>query len=48
MDFRSIDVGTFVYHCHLLSHEDNGMMAKVQFSLTLTKSAQLTITVVLN
>ena len=29
MDFRSIDVGIFVYHCHILGHEDNGMMAKV-------------------
>jgi FtsP/CotA-like multicopper oxidase with cupredoxin domain len=27
MDFRDPDsVGTFVYHCHLLEHEDGGMM----------------------
>jgi FtsP/CotA-like multicopper oxidase with cupredoxin domain len=27
MDFRGPDVGDFVYHCHILGHEDNGMMA---------------------
>lgn len=27
MDFRGADVGDFVYHCHILGHEDNGMMA---------------------
>lgn len=27
MDFRGMDVGDFVYHCHILSHEDLGMMA---------------------
>jgi FtsP/CotA-like multicopper oxidase with cupredoxin domain len=26
----STDVGKFVYHCHLLSHEDKGMMATIQ------------------
>ena len=31
MDFRDRDiVGTFVYHCHILEHEDHGMMAKFQ------------------
>jgi FtsP/CotA-like multicopper oxidase with cupredoxin domain len=31
MDFRDPEtVGTFVYHCHLLIHEDGGMMAKIQ------------------
>ncbi|MEO6990152.1 MAG: multicopper oxidase domain-containing protein, partial [Candidatus Baltobacteraceae bacterium] len=31
MDFRGKNiVGTFVYHCHLLEHEDNGMMAKIR------------------
>lgn len=31
MDFRDPIVrGTFVYHCHLLEHEDDGMMAKIQ------------------
>jgi FtsP/CotA-like multicopper oxidase with cupredoxin domain len=26
MDFRGRDVGDFVFHCHILSHEDLGMM----------------------
>jgi FtsP/CotA-like multicopper oxidase with cupredoxin domain len=26
MDFRGPDVGDFVYHCHILEHEDGGMM----------------------
>lgn len=26
----STDIGKFVYHCHLLSHEDKGMMATVE------------------
>ena len=31
IDFRPNNiVGTFVYHCHILSHEDLGMMAAVQ------------------
>ncbi|HEV2703620.1 MAG TPA: multicopper oxidase domain-containing protein [Steroidobacteraceae bacterium] len=31
MDFRDPNtVGTFVYHCHLLEHEDNGMMGIVR------------------
>jgi suppressor of ftsI len=31
MDFRDpIIKGTFVFHCHILDHEDNGMMAKIQ------------------
>src|SRR5580704_2579689 len=31
MDFRDPNaVGTFVYHCHLLEHEDGGMMGLVQ------------------
>ncbi len=31
MDFREKNiVGTFVYHCHFLEHEDNGMMARIQ------------------
>lgn len=30
MDFRSPNiVGDFVYHCHILEHEDEGMMAKI-------------------
>ena len=30
MDFRGDIVGTFVYHCHILEHEDGGMMAKIR------------------
>ncbi len=30
MDFRGPDVGDFVYHCHILGHEDNGMMATIR------------------
>jgi FtsP/CotA-like multicopper oxidase with cupredoxin domain len=26
MDFRGKDIGNFVFHCHILSHEDLGMM----------------------
>jgi FtsP/CotA-like multicopper oxidase with cupredoxin domain len=31
MDFRNPDaVGTFLYHCHLLEHEDGGMMGTIR------------------
>jgi hypothetical protein len=31
MDFRDPDsVGTFPYHCHLLEHEDGGMMGLIR------------------
>jgi FtsP/CotA-like multicopper oxidase with cupredoxin domain len=31
MDFRDPNVtGTFVYHCHLLEHEDRGMMGRIK------------------
>ncbi|MGB9068063.1 MAG: multicopper oxidase domain-containing protein, partial [Candidatus Acidiferrales bacterium] len=31
MDFRDPNsVGDFVYHCHLLEHEDNGMMGLIR------------------
>jgi FtsP/CotA-like multicopper oxidase with cupredoxin domain len=31
MDFRNPSiVGTFVYHCHLLEHEDGGMMGTIR------------------
>jgi FtsP/CotA-like multicopper oxidase with cupredoxin domain len=47
MDFTDPDiVGTFVYHCHILSHEDLGMMGAIQVlppliesTTTLTASA---------
>jgi len=31
VDFRDPTIrGTFLFHCHLLEHEDGGMMAKIQ------------------
>jgi hypothetical protein len=30
MDFRGSDIGEFVFHCHILSHEDLGMMNIIQ------------------
>ena len=30
MDFRGDVAGDFVYHCHILDHEDLGMMAKIR------------------
>jgi hypothetical protein len=30
MDFRSPLIGDFLYHCHILAHEDHGMMAIVR------------------
>ena len=30
LDFRGPDIGTFVFHCHLLIHEDLGMMNVIQ------------------
>lgn len=30
MDFRGPDIGDFVYHCHILNHEDQGMMATIR------------------
>jgi FtsP/CotA-like multicopper oxidase with cupredoxin domain len=40
MDFRDPQiVGTFVYHCHLLEHEDGGMMGTIRVEAT-TKNPQ--------
>ena len=30
MAFSGMDIGDFVYHCHILGHEDNGMMAIIR------------------
>ncbi|MGC2398940.1 MAG: multicopper oxidase domain-containing protein [Acidobacteriaceae bacterium] len=30
LDFRDAATGTLVYHCHLLEHEDGGMMGTIQ------------------
>jgi FtsP/CotA-like multicopper oxidase with cupredoxin domain len=30
IDFRDPTIrGTFLFHCHILDHEDGGMMAKI-------------------
>ncbi|MGA2550540.1 MAG: multicopper oxidase domain-containing protein [Burkholderiaceae bacterium] len=40
MDFRDPNtVGTFVYHCHLLDHEDGGMMGRIRVEPDPTKMA---------
>jgi FtsP/CotA-like multicopper oxidase with cupredoxin domain len=41
MDFRGPDVGDFVYHCHILDHEDAGMMAIIRV-LSRTNNASTT------
>jgi FtsP/CotA-like multicopper oxidase with cupredoxin domain len=33
IDFRGKDVGEFVFHCHILGHEDAGMMNIIQVQL---------------
>ena len=39
MDFRDPNtVGTFVYHCHLLEHEDGGMMGTIRIDPASTPS----------
>lgn len=30
LDFRHVPRGTFVFHCHMLFHEDHGMMAVIR------------------
>lgn len=30
LDFRNVPRGTFVYHCHMLFHEDRGMMGVIR------------------
>ena len=40
LDFRGNVVGDFVYHCHILGHEDNGMMATIRVLPTSTLSAK--------
>jgi FtsP/CotA-like multicopper oxidase with cupredoxin domain len=34
IDFRGPVVGDFVYHCHILEHEDGGMMATIRVNPT--------------
>jgi FtsP/CotA-like multicopper oxidase with cupredoxin domain len=38
MDFRGLDIGDFVFHCHILGHEDRGMMAIEQVNATSGKA----------
>jgi hypothetical protein len=41
MDFRDPNsVGTFVYHCHLLEHEDGGMMGTIRVEPKETTKSQ--------
>ena len=30
LDFRHVPKGTFVFHCHMLAHEDRGMMGSIR------------------
>jgi L-ascorbate oxidase len=30
LDIPFAELGDFVYHCHILEHEDGGMMARIQ------------------
>ena len=39
MDFRGPTVGDFVYHCHILDHEDGGMMAIIRVNPSPTPAA---------
>lgn len=41
MDFRGMDIGDFVYHCHILAHEDAGMMAIARVLPAASASTQL-------
>ena len=42
MDFRDPNtIGTFVYHCHLLEHEDGGMMGTIRVEAAPAVSAKL-------
>jgi FtsP/CotA-like multicopper oxidase with cupredoxin domain len=45
MDFRDPNiVGTFIYHCHILQHEDAGMMAAIQVLPTSGLASAVTAT----
>jgi FtsP/CotA-like multicopper oxidase with cupredoxin domain len=39
IDFRNVDPGVFVFHCHMLFHEDHGMMGIVEVLPALPKTA---------
>jgi len=42
LDFRGNDIGEFVFHCHILAHEDLGMMAIVRVQPASTTTGQTT------
>jgi FtsP/CotA-like multicopper oxidase with cupredoxin domain len=45
MDFRDPNiVGTFVYHCHILQHEDAGMMGAIQVLPSTGSASSTTVT----
>lgn len=45
MDFRDPNIiGTFVYHCHILQHEDAGMMGEIQVLPTAGSASATTAT----
>jgi len=45
MDFRDPNiVGTFVYHCHILEHEDGGMMGEIQVLPSVGSASATTMT----
>ncbi|HTC95038.1 MAG TPA: multicopper oxidase domain-containing protein [Terriglobales bacterium] len=46
IDFRGPDVGTFVFHCHILGHEDLGMMNIIQVVAPTAKNGNATTPVV--
>ncbi|UVH50511.1 multicopper oxidase domain-containing protein [Pseudomonas sp. CBSPBW29] len=46
MDFRGEVVGDFVFHCHLLGHEDLGMMSIIRVNPASGKVAQVASSVV--
>lgn len=42
LDFRGPDIGDFVYHCHILEHEDKGMMAIIRVQPATANAASAT------
>ena len=49
MDFRDPNiVGTFVYHCHLLEHEDKGMMGSIHVNPANHRAAEQNASVTCN
>ena len=49
IDFRNpIIVGKFVYHCHILEHEDGGMMAVAEVAPSISAAARALATRVAN